>query len=233
MKKQQYLILVLSIIAVAFLTSCGTNKSNVFTASSDNVNMSAQQSLATCNQSTSTKLSFNLASVVEATSGQINSDWIKLKFNFLSSDVTKTGYSIRFFKWRVIGSTVQLDPSPLNFNSYLLSNSPSTGQTNLETSSSVGTTQITHQRGFYIRLNDDPQYPYQVLKVVVYKTDGGILTQSDILIPQFLADPRVYKTNPDGSVRAQNLQKLHPLSETDIGSWAQTQFKHHFTQYCF
>lgn len=229
MKKEQILTIAVSILAVAFLTSCGAKKSADAIDNSSLVVGVAPQNLANCNQSVSTNLALNLANVVEASNGQINPDWIKLKFSFLSADVTQTGYYIRFFKWRVLGSSAQLDSNPLEFSAFKLSN----GQTASETMNSVFSTQVSQQFGFYLRLNDDAQYPYQVLKVVVYKTDGTVLTQSDVLIPQFLTSPIEYKLNSDGSPRAENLQKLHPLYATDTTGWTAPQLKQSFDQHCF
>lgn len=229
MKKEQILTIAISIIAVAFLTSCGAKKSADAIDNSSVVAGVASASLANCNRSVSANLAMNLANVLEASTGQINPDWIKLKFNFLSTEVTQTGYYIRFFKWRVIGNSAQLDSNPLEFSAYKLSN----GTTASETMTSVFSTQVSQQFGFYIRLNDDAQYPYQVLKVVVYKTDGTVLTQSDVLIPQFLTSPIEYKLNSDGTARAENLQKLHPLYTTDTTGWTTAQLKQNFDQYCF
>lgn len=229
MKKQNIITIALSVIAISLLTSCGTKKSNELINNSNSIDINSQPALASCNRSTSANLSFNLASVIESTTGQTNPDWIKIKFDFLSTDVTQTGYTVKFFKWRIIGTSAQLDSNPLSFNAYTISN----GQTASGSMTSVYTTQINQQYGFYINLNDDPQYPYQVLKVVVYKTDGTIAAQSDILIPQFSASPDAYKTNSDGTVRADNLQKLHPLYATNVTAWTQAQLKQNFDQYCF
>lgn len=230
MKAQQVILTItLSLIAVTFLTSCGTQKSTTETVTGSNaLTIDSQKQLASCNRSVSTNLTFNLATVLDANS-QINPDWIKTKFSFLSADITKTGYTLKFFKWRIVGSNAQLDSNPLEFAAYLIAN----GQTASETMTSVYTTQINSQYGFYIRLNDDAQYPYQVLKAVVYKTDGTIATQSDILIPQFSASPIDYKTNADGTVRAENLQKLHPLYGTDVTGLTTAQMKQATDQHCF
>ncbi len=229
MNTKHFLRLALSILAVSLLTSCGAKKSADAIDSSSQVLTASPQKLASCNKSVSTNLGFNLANVLEASTGQVNPDWIKIKFSFLSTDVTATGNNIKFFKWRVIGSTAQLDANPLEFSAYKLSN----GQTASETMTGIMATQVSQQYGFYIRLNDDAQYPYQVLKVVVYKSDGSILTQSDVLIPQFLTSPIEYKLNADGTPRADNLQKLHPLYTTDVANWSAAQLKQNFDQYCF
>lgn len=229
MKKEQLLTIALSLIAIAFLTSCGAKKSGEVTDNSSVITNAAGLSLASCNHSLSSNLGLRLANVLEATTAQINPDWIKLKFYFLSPDVTQAGYHIKFFKWRVIGTTPQLDPTPLEFSAYALSN----GTTASDPMTGVLASQLNQQHGFYIRLNDDAQYPYQVLKVVVYKTDGTVFTQSDVLIPQFLTSPVEYKVNADNSPRAENLQKLHPLFSTDVTNWTAAQYKQNFDQHCF
>jgi hypothetical protein len=230
MKAQQYILTItLSVIAVSFLTSCSTQKSNETVTSSNAVVISSQQDLTSCNRVANTNMTLHAATVVDSSSGQISQDWIKTKFTFLSADVTKSGYYLKFFKWRVVGSTAQLDSTPLQFAAYLISS----GQTASNTMDSVFTTQVKSQYGFYIRLNDDSQYPYQVLKAVVYKTDGTIAAQSDILIPQFAASPIEYKVNADGTTRADNLQKLHPLYGTNVSAWSATQIKQSLDQYCF
>lgn len=229
MTKQQILTLTLSVIAISLLTSCGTSKSNQLDGSSNSITINSAQSMASCNQSTSDNFIFNIANTIDSASKQINSEWIKIKFSFLSEDITKTGYSFKFYKWRVIGGSTQLDPNPLTFSAYALSN----GQTTGEMTTGILATQINKQTGFYIRMDDDANFPYQVLKVVAYKTDGTVAAQSDVLIPQFTASPISYKTNADGTVRSDSLQKLHPLNATDTTTWSQAQLKQNFDQYCF
>jgi|GEM_PF-6142834 len=229
MKTQQILTLTLSVLAICLLTSCGTSKSTTTAEGASKIDISSELAMATCNRSISANLSFNLASISESTTGQINPDWIKIKFDFLSVDVTKSGYHLKFYKWRVIGGSAQLDPEPLTFSTYQLSTN---GLSN-EMLTGIYTAQINKQSGYYIRLNDDANYPYQVLKVVAYKTDGTVAAQSDVLIPQFSASPTAYKINSDLSARAQNLQKMHPLYATDTTGWTQTQFKQNFDKYCF
>ncbi|MBY0554798.1 hypothetical protein K2P97_09730 [bacterium] len=230
MKAQQVILTItVSLIAVTFLTSCGTQKSTTETVTGSNaLTIDSQQALASCNRSVSTSMTFNVATVMDS-NNQVSADWIKTKFSFLSADITKTGYSLKFYKWRIVGSNAQLDSQPLQFAAYLLAN----GQTSSDTMTSVYTTQINSQYGFYIRLNDDAQYPYQVLKAVVYKSDGTVAAQSDILIPQFSASPVAYKTNADGTARAENLLKLHPLYNTDVTTMTQAQMKQATDQHCF
>ena len=170
-----------------------------------------------------------MATIIESTTGQVNMDWIKLKFNYLAADLTQTKNIIKFFKWRIINNSAQLDPNPLAFTAYSLS----TQNSNSESLYALYADQVNKLIGFNIRLNDDPQNPYQVLKIVVYKSDGSILNQSDVLIPQFLANPNDYKNNLDGSPRAENLRKLHPLHLVDVSNWTQIQFINNFDKYCF
>ncbi len=229
MNKQQILTITLAVLAISLLTSCAVSESKQIATNSSVITTNPQQALASCNQSTSDNFVFNIANVIDSGSQQVNPEWIKVKFSFLSENITKPGYSFKFYKWRVLGGSVQLDTIPLSLSTYTITN----GQTTTEPSTGVFTSQIGKQTGLYIQLKDDMSNPYQVLKVVVYKSDGTVAAQTDALIPQFLASPIEYKTNSDGSVRSGTLQKLHPLNATDTKSWSQDQYMKNFEQYCF
>jgi hypothetical protein len=84
-----------------------------------------------------------------------------------------------------------------------------------------------------VKLNDDLKNPYQVLKVVAYKSDGTVISNANVLIPQFLASPEDYKLNADGTTRADLLQQLHPLYGSDVSAWSFSQMQQAFDQYCF
>lgn len=229
MKKQTLIKITVSVITLGLFTSCGASKSNQFSNQTTSYEFSSQQSqLANCNRMNTDKLTLNL-SVVTDSGGIVNSNWLKLKFSYLSSDITQTGYSVRFYKWRIVGTSSQLDSNPLQFASYNLS----TGVSSNQLVSAVYATEINNSNGYYLQLNDDAQYPYQALKVVVYKSDGTVATQSDMLIPQFYTSPTDYQKNSDGSARSLTLQKLHPLYGTDVSALTTTQMKQKFDQYCF
>ena len=226
----QNLIKIIAILSIALLTSCGTSKSNNSgsTEMSSRVEVDSSKPLASCSQLNDANLNLNIANAIDS-NGQANEQWIKVKFNYLSSELTQAGYHYKFYKWRVINNSVQLDQNPLEFYAYNLSNgqSLSTGMTG------DFLTNINTRVGYFINLKDDVQNPYQVLKVVAYKTDGTIAAQANVLIPQFLANPNDYKLNPDGTQRADLLESMHPLKNTDISSWNSNQIQQYFDQYCF
>lgn len=220
---------IIGLSALVVLSSCGTSKSTINTTEeASRVEVSGGKPLASCNRSDNSNFSLNIANVIDP-DGRANLNWIKIKFNFLSADMTQNGYHIKFYKWRVINNSTQLDPIPLEFNSYSLSNNT----TNSNTMNGVFTSQINSQNGFFINLKDDVQVPYQVLKTVIYKTDGTIAAQGNVLIPQFLANPEDYKLNPDGTARAQLLQSMHLLYDRDISTWSTSQIQQYFDQHCF
>jgi hypothetical protein len=231
--KESTQILVRTIIYIsttALFTACGTSKSDVSgsTEQSSRVEVESSKPLASCNRTDTNSFSLNVASV-KGSDGKADLNWIKLKFNFLSSEVTQTGYYIRFFKWRVINNSTQLDQFPLEFNSYSLQN----GVTNSYAMNGVFTNQINKQNGYYLNLKDDEANPYQVLKVVIYKNDGTIAAQGNILIPQFLANPSDYRLNSNGSPRAQLLQDMHPLKSKNLTGWNSNQIQEAVDQHCF
>jgi hypothetical protein len=226
---QKFLTLSLAVLAVGFLTSCANKKSSDTTQSANVVlDATTSKTLASCSHATDSNFSLNISTVLN-NSGQIDANWIKVKFQYLNANLTQTGYTLRFFKWRVIGGAAQLDSAPLSVTTYNIS----TGQTSSGAATGVLANSVTLNSGFYIQLNDDMNNPYQVLKVVAYKSDGSVLAQTDLLIPQFLASPADYKYNADGSARVTNLQQLHPLYGTDTSAWSQSQLASQFQQYCF
>lgn len=225
---QKLLTLALSFLAIGFLTSCSTKKTEQTAAPLSALNITSQSAMASCNRLDNSNFSFDVAAVTDS-SGQVNANWLKVKFRYLSADVTQQGYTLRFFKWRMNGSSPQLDSNPLGVASYNLS----TGQTLTNSSTGLFANQVTSQKGYYVQLNDDSQYPYQALKLVAYKSDGTVLAQADVLIPEFAANPNDYKLTPDGNPRPSNLQQMHPLNGRDVSQWTQAQFLQHFDQYCF
>lgn len=228
MNKQFNLMLkITALLALALLSSCGTSKSTPVEQSSV-VAVVPNKPLASCHRLNDANYTMNIANVVN-NDNSISSDWMKVKFSYLSADVTQTGYSLRFYKWRVINGASQLDSNPLEFTAYSLAN----GQSTSNPMTAIFANQINTTTGFYIRLNDDLNAPYQVLKVVAYKTDGTVAAQSNVLIPQFLANPTDYATNADGSGRAQLLQQLHPLYGQNVSTWSHQKLSDTFQQYCF
>jgi len=222
-----YLKLALIAFTTALMTACGTSKSNPTTSTSTAYDFGSMKPLADCNKTKDTNFSINTSSVTDS-SGQTSSEWIKLKFNFLSSNVTASGNVIKFFKWRVVGSQAQLDNVPLNFAKYDISS----GQTVGATVSSMSVLELNTSNGLYIQMND-PNFQFQVLKVVVYNSAGTIVTQMNTLIPGFYANPNDYQYNSDGSARSVTLQQMHLLYGQNVSGWTQTQFTQYFAQYCF
>ena len=222
-----YLKLALIAFTTALMTACGTSKSNPTTTPSTAYDFGSTKPLADCNKTKDTNFSINTSSVTD-TNGQTSSEWIKLKFNFLSSTVTASGNTIKFFKWRVVGSQAQLDNAPLNFAKYDISS----GQTVGAMVSAMSVLELNTSNGLYIQMND-PNFQFQVLKAVVYNSSGAIVAQVNTLIPGFYANPNDYQYNSDGSARSVTLQQMHALYGQNVNGWTQTQFTQYFAQYCF
>lgn len=222
---QKALALTLTGVSLLILTACGNSKSN--NNNNNNVNIYSQQTLARCSKKQTTNMIFNLSTVVDQ-AGQTTNDWIKIKFSFLSTTATASGNIIKFFKWRVAGGSSIQDPTPLGFASYDLGS----GQTLSALGTSISASQVSQNVGYYIQLND-PNAAYQALKVVVYNSSGAVVENTNTLIPAFLASPQAYQYNPDGTIRATNLQALHPLSGVDATTWSALQLQQYFDQYCF
>lgn len=222
-----YLKLAIIAFTTALMTACGTSKSNPTTSTSTAYGFGSSKIIADCNKTKDSNFSLNTSSVTD-TNGQTSSEWIKLKFNFISSTITASGNTIKFFKWRVVGAQSQIDNVPLNFAKYDISS----GQALQTTVNSMNTTELSATTGLYIQLND-PNYQFQVLKAVVYNSSGAIVAQINTLIPGFYANPNDYQYNSDGTARTVTLQQMHALYGQNVSGWTQTQFQQYFAQYCF
>ncbi|MBC7420295.1 MAG: hypothetical protein H7328_06155 [Bdellovibrio sp.] len=227
-KLQTGLQIFLYIFALALISSCSPTKSNpTDTSSNTSVVLSAEKTLAQCNRSTNTNMTFNTA-VPQNSNGTYSSDVIKMKFSYLSVAATASGNTIRFFKWRVLNGSADLDSTPLNIYAYNIS----TGQSLSNAATSYPTAQIGQAVGFYIQLND-PAESYQVIKAVVYDTNGAIVSNMNSLIPAFYASPADYQFNSDGTARSSTLQALHPLNSQIAAGLTPAQSVQTLNTYCF
>jgi hypothetical protein len=218
------------IATVVLLSSCGTQKSSHSSTTLSSVNpalAATQKILTSCQKTAGTEMSVNISAVKNA-SGSINLSLVKIKFNRLSATATQAGNTIRFFKWKVSGDQAYMDQNALQATRYELSS----GNVNDSGKTSLTASTITTTNGYYIDLNDTDG-SFQVLKAVVYSSSGSIVTQQNILIPQFQAIPADYATNADGSARAQILQDMHPLRNTDTTGWTTQNFADYFAPTCF
>lgn len=222
------LILATSIVT---LTSCGSSKSSqatTTTVQSSTVENTGTKIITSCQKAVGTDMSVNI-SAVKTSAGTINNSLVKIKFNRLSSTATAAGNTISFFKWRVSGSSASLDSTPLEVIRYDL---PTNRVDYSTAANSIIASTVSLSHGFYINLKDADGV-YQVLKAVVYNSSGTVVTQQNILIPQFLAVPSDYAKNSDGSARAQILKDLHPLATTDVTGWKSTTYVNYFQATCF
>lgn len=229
--KTQTLIKVTALISMLVLSACGTSKSanSGSVELESRVEVSSDKPLASCNQlSKAGLMTMNIANIMNS-DGKANEEFVKVKFGSIDSAHNKPGYYLKFFKWRVINNAVQLDSTPLAAYSYDLS----TGSATSNPVTGVYISSITATTGLMLKLNDDLNNPYQVLKVVAYQSDGTMIDHVNVLIPQFLANPEDYKLNKNGTPRADLLQQLHPLYGQDVSGWSFSQIQESFDQYCF
>lgn len=227
-KTQILLNSITCLVLVATLTSCGNSKSSG--VNQNNLSSAANLSgkpLASCNKSISTDISMTINATTDA-NGQIDPNWTKVKFNFLSAKATASGNTVRFFKWKVSGNQSTLDQNPLSTMFFNLES----GQPTTNSTTTIPVAEIATTRGIYVELND-PQASYQVIKAVVYDSNGQIVAQLNSLIPQFNSIPNDYKLNYDGSARAQVLVDLHPLISTNTSAWSQTDYANYYQNFCF
>lgn len=224
---KQVAITILSVSLVSLLTACGNTKSQTNATPVGSVTTTGLKPLAYCNTASDSTMAFNTAVVVDQ-SGQINPDWIKLKFSFISANITKSGNTVRIYKWRVTNlQQAILDQTPLNVATYDFTSGQSTSQL----TSSFPAEQLNGQYGLYIQLND-PSMVYQVIKIVVYDSAGTVIANTNSLIPAFNANPADYAINSDGSARSASLLQLHALYGKSTG-YVGDQYKQYFDRFCF
>ena len=223
--------LFLTATALLTLSSCGTSKSSqsaVNTAvQSSTVTNAGTKVVTSCQKAVGTDMSVNI-SAVKNSSGTINNSLVKIKFNRLSSTATASGNVIRFFKWKVANNQAIMDQTPATVTRYVLSS----GSVDQSASNSITASTVTTSQGYYIDLNDAAG-EYQVLKAVVYSSAGTIVSQQNILIPQFLGVAADYAYNADGSARAQILRDLHPLASADVTGWTSSTYSNYYAATCF
>jgi len=226
--KVQNLFIVL--IAAATVSACGTSKSNSVNQnnfSSANSQLNSQKQLTNCSSSVNSDIALNINAITDS-AGQIDPNWVKIKFNFLSTTATQSGNTVRFFKWKVSGGQSLLDQTPLSSQFYNLTS----GQPTATAATSTSVVEISATRGLYLQLND-PSASYQVIKAVVYNSAGQVVSQINSLIPQFNSNLVDYSINSDGSPRAQILIDMHPLKSISTTSWSQASYTNYFQNFCF
>jgi hypothetical protein len=211
------------------IAGCGNSKSNELRESSQPVTISgnsgAEKPLTSCNKSANSDISLNVNAYFGPT-GQVDSNWLKVKFNFLNQTLTTGDNTVRFFKWRMNNGEAQLDQTPLVFYTYPLS-SPT--QTSIAMNG-LSTKSITSTQGFFVALQDDSA-SYQVLKVAVYNKDGQVIAQINTLIPQFNAVFEDYKLTDSGAARPATLLELHPLKAS--AGLSPSESSSYFQAFCF
>ncbi len=219
---------VLGLLLIGLLTACSNSKTTPTVNNlSSAVLLTSDKLLAQCGRSSDANFTFKTAIAHDA-NGQLTPDVIKFRMTTLSTAVTASGNTIRFFKWRVNGAATELDSTPLQFITYDYSTSQSTSSA-IDT---IATTQINANMGIAIQLND-PIGVFQVIKAVVYGSDGKtMIAQINTLIPAFYAKPSDYQYNGDGTVRAGILQQLHPLANVSVGNWSDDQYIQTFNSLC-
>lgn len=219
--------LTLAVTALIVLTSCGNTKEETNSNNTDTFASQANKTLASCNKKSTADIGLSSTAVQDQMGTQDN-NWLKLKMTFLSTKATASGNVLKFFKWKMVNGAAYLDQSPMSFYTYNISSGvSSTTAVNQITAASVNSS-----TGYNIYLNDSSG-TYQVIKAVVYSSDGAVIAQSDSLIPQFMSNPAQYAFHSDGSARSSNLQALHPLTGTNTASWTEAQFANYFQAFCF
>lgn len=243
--KQQILMTLVTLGAVALLTGCGSSNTAGNSDQSSRLptdTSSATKALAYCNQGTGTEVSMKLQAFKDA-SGNYRNDYMYAKITAVPSSFAGGTSYISMWKWLAnTTGNAQLDNTPLNF---AIMSKTGQGLTAWMTvmrwsdimgvASSLGYSDPQTLFANTLVLIDlkDPNGEYDVLKVTNYNSStNAAISSLDVLLPIFYANPADYALEPNGQGRAQVLQRLHPFKANLGQGYSASQFQSMANNFC-
>lgn len=217
--------------AAALLTACGSGKtehsmeqSSVAAPDLGEVVVNGK-AYAYCNHTASNQASFKVALHSFVEGGRVLNDKMYAMLTELPADFKGSTTHLRMFRWKVDGSgVVSVDQTPLKFRLY----NPSTGENFLQNadyvrwsdvSAAAQSLRITEpkdffRRAFFVIDLQDNLAAYQGLMVVAYDQNNSEVDRVNTLLPLFDVDPNGYAKTPQGAIRPNVLQNLHPFQSS-------------------
>jgi hypothetical protein len=241
--------------AASALLSCGATKSGSGATSldfasriDDTAVVSSDKPLAYCNRAENDKMTIDLNAYIDDLN-KVHTDMTLLKLKKIDVSFVNNPYYIQFFRWKASskGSTY-LDEDPLEFRVYDASGSFSDVYRNyldwsyLKSSiqhlgfSGTDLNALISKVVFLVNLND-PRGDYDAIKAVIYEEDksgnGSVISQQDMLIPVFYANPADYATDRDGTARPDVLKTIHPFANMASEGWTVDSYATESFKACF
>jgi hypothetical protein len=235
---------------VVLMTACSQKNDETSTDSAsrgvvDSTNDANAAKLAYCNQGANSDFTIKLQAYVNGTTNQVNMNYAVLRL--ASAPSTFVGGTSHFALWKWLANTsnaVTFDQTALRFYAYdNQTGSQLTGwMTTLrwsDISTYYTTWGSTSLSTFLARINivvelNDPSAAYDVLELAHYTTStGALISQLDILLPMFAANPNEYAIDTTGGTRAARLQALHPFKLQASQNLTSAQYQAMAQTYCF
>jgi hypothetical protein len=211
-------------LLLALLSACGTEvaprSTSLFSVSGPSTSslVVGGQVNTQCStfDSTSTRLAGKVTTYYK--NGVMQEDQVRVRItSMLETFDTNSSYYIQAFRWKVDGSGMYLDPTPvqMQFENGAGSDTPISDlltSVNLTTISSIRTAKSISGTGsvdFFSKTTlvvKGVDYNWQALKIVIYDGSNKVVGQSDFLLPIFQADPNTYAAS-----HASNLAAIHPF----------------------
>lgn len=241
MKSTQTTLLALS-LAMSLLSACAQpNESSTELASRDpgGTPSTSTKPLAACNKGSNANLTLSIRTYADNGSTTARNDLSLGMFsNVNESFVGGTEY-IRLFRWKAKLTTgaYELDPTPLQFRLYKTDGTAVTDDVNFlrwnQVSGAGYTTaaSLFSQTRVLINLRD-VNADYHAISVVYYSGANAVLSNHDMLIPLFAANPADYTKFSNGNTRPGILQNLHPFKSM-IGQGDAKYFQDEANKLCF
>jgi hypothetical protein len=237
------------------MIGCGSNK--ITAGSSESaavtdfssrvpVNSTSQKPLAVCNRGSNGQLSVDLRQFEDGF-GAARNDYVRAKVRSVPSELTNSSYYLAFYRWKANSQgQAYMDNDALNVRVESLSSqffAPVSGYSeNLTWEAMQGIAEkannsVTTPSEFFTKFSltvdiRDPLAEYDAIKVVLYN-GSEVVSELDMLLPTFYADPHDYRLEPSGSARAQSLQSIHPFASMVGQSWSANHYTTEANKFCF
>lgn len=255
MKTQNVKMMMSLMVVGASLVGCGANKITaqeqstavVSDFSSRNpVSTDTQKPLATCNQGSNDDLTASLRQY-EDQFGTPRNDYIRVRMNNINDAFSADDFYVAAFRWKANSSgNVHMDTTPLKIRVEKLNSQFFTAVSNYASNlnwasmNAIAENQkvsITNMNDFFEQFSltvdlQDPLAEYDAIKLVVYQGTTAV-SELDMLLPTFYANPNDYKTDPQGGTRAQVLQDIHPFKSMLGQSWSANHYSTEAAKFCF
>ncbi|MNK07419.1 hypothetical protein D3C87_253330 [compost metagenome] len=207
-------------------------------------NQVSSKALAVCNQATSTSLSAQIKAGVNATTNQYRLDQAIVKLTTLPAGFTSGTEYLNLWRWMANSSnSIYLDQTPLNFYLYDMTTrqvvTPLKNQLSWSDVSSTASTWGLSAAAFFQRVVlvvdvRDAAGEFDVLKIASYNNSThAAVSQLDLLLPLFYANPADYAFESNGTNRANVLRSLHPFKSMTGQGWSTGQFQSAANAFCF